>query len=236
VKPRAHLVVNADDLGYSDGVNRGILEAHARGIVTSASLMVRGAAAEAAAAVAPGTLGLGLHLDLGEWEFAGGAWRQVVHVVDTTDAGAVARELEHQLSRFRRLLGRDPTHLDSHQHAHRHEPARTAARALADGLGVPLRHESPILFCGDFYGQDDEGLPMPWLVAPERLERLLRGLPDGATELCCHPGYADGLRSAYAAERELELAALCSPRLRPLLAAERIALVTFAEVPLESAA
>src|SRR5262245_58439511 len=34
------LIVDADDLGFTEGVNRGILEAHERGIVTSASLMV----------------------------------------------------------------------------------------------------------------------------------------------------------------------------------------------------
>ena len=47
---RRYLIVNADDLGRSPGVNRGVIEAHAGGIVTSASLMVRWpAAAEAAA-------------------------------------------------------------------------------------------------------------------------------------------------------------------------------------------
>src|SRR5262249_52757365 len=104
--PRVQLVVNADDLGYSSGVNRGIFEAHIRGIVTSASLMVRGAGVEAAAAAAPATLGLGLHLDLGEWEFAHGEWWAVDVVVDTSDADAVAAELERQLARFRRLVGR----------------------------------------------------------------------------------------------------------------------------------
>ena len=46
------LIVNADDFGLSEGVNRGIAEAHEHGIVTSASLMVRGASAPAAAAYA----------------------------------------------------------------------------------------------------------------------------------------------------------------------------------------
>ena len=45
------LVVNADDLGLSDGVNAGILHAARHGIVTSASLMVRAEAAEDAARV-----------------------------------------------------------------------------------------------------------------------------------------------------------------------------------------
>jgi chitin disaccharide deacetylase len=43
------LIVNADDLGYTAGVNRGIVEAHERGIVTSTSMMVdRPASAEGA--------------------------------------------------------------------------------------------------------------------------------------------------------------------------------------------
>ena len=49
VNPARHLIVNADDFGYSRGVNRGIIEAHERGIVTSASLMVKQPASEEAA-------------------------------------------------------------------------------------------------------------------------------------------------------------------------------------------
>ena len=48
------LIVNADDLGRSSGINRGIGIAHERGIVTSASLMVRLPAAREAAAYARG--------------------------------------------------------------------------------------------------------------------------------------------------------------------------------------
>jgi len=40
-----YLIVNADDFGQSTGINRGIIEAHERGVVTSASLMVRWPAA-----------------------------------------------------------------------------------------------------------------------------------------------------------------------------------------------
>jgi chitin disaccharide deacetylase len=231
VTPRAFLVVNADDLGYTEGVNRGIFEAHDRGIVSSTSFMVDRPAAESGAsgALARTGLGVGLHADFGEWSFEGGAWRAVGVPVDQHDRDAVAAELRRQLHRFRALLGRDPTHLDSHQHVHRREPVRSAMLELAAELGVPLRHESAVRYCGDFYGQTDEGEPLPGALEPKRLEALLRALPAGATELCCHPGYAFGLASAYASEREEELRALCSPRLRPLLEEERIALVSFAE-------
>ena len=60
------LIVNADDFGRSESINGGIVQAHERGIVTSASIMVRWQAARDAAAYARehGKLGLGLHLDL----------------------------------------------------------------------------------------------------------------------------------------------------------------------------
>src|SRR5215470_9116375 len=68
VNPAArYLIVNADDFGMCKGVNRGIIEAHARGIVTSTSLMVtRPVAAEDAAQRAREhpSLDLGLHVDL----------------------------------------------------------------------------------------------------------------------------------------------------------------------------
>src|SRR4051794_39741974 len=71
-----YLIVNADDFGQSRGVNAGIVEAHERGVVTSASLMVRWPAAAEAAACARShpRLAVGLHLDLGEWECRDGTW------------------------------------------------------------------------------------------------------------------------------------------------------------------
>src|SRR6266849_3097931 len=55
------LVVNADDLGYDPEIDRGIFEAHARGMVTSATAMVDTPFAPAALRAAPGSLALGLH-------------------------------------------------------------------------------------------------------------------------------------------------------------------------------
>src|SRR5436305_6104448 len=94
-----HLIVNADDLGLSDGVNAGIAEACDKGIVTSASLMVRQPAAEAGAAWAGGRPGfsLGIHVDLCEWEYIDGTWMALYTRVDLDDPVAVAAEIDHQL-------------------------------------------------------------------------------------------------------------------------------------------
>ncbi len=71
---RRRLIVNADDFGQHACVNDGIIAAHEHGIVTSASLMVHGSAAQDAAAYARGrpALDLGLHVDLGEWRLEAG--------------------------------------------------------------------------------------------------------------------------------------------------------------------
>src|SRR5438128_7485420 len=121
---RLRVIVNADDFGQSPGINRGIIEAHERGIVTSASLMVRWPAATDAAAYARAhaTLDVGLHVDLGEWWYDGAAWCLRYDVVPLTDEAAVRAEVDRQLAAFESLVGRPPTHVDSHQHVHLREP------------------------------------------------------------------------------------------------------------------
>lgn len=228
-RPR-YLIVNADDLGRSPGINRGIVRAHREGIVTSASLMVRWPAASEAAAYARRNpdLSVGLHVDLAEWAFRGGEWVPVYQVVSDRDGGAVREEVGRQLETFRRLTGADPTHLDSHQHVHRVQPAASVLRELARGLDVPLRHFHPtVRYCGDFFGQTGEGAPIPDALSVERLGGILAALPEGVSELGCHPGDGTDADSVYDRERATEVEVLCDPRVRALLESERIVLRSF---------
>ena len=213
--PVAHrrLVVNADDFGRSHAINAGVVQAHVQGIVTSASLMVRHPAAADAVALArehPG-LGLGLHLDLTEWELTGDTWRARYTVVDTDDVGAVTAEVERQLESFRSLVGAEPTHLDSHQHVHRDEPVRSATVTAAAALSIPLREHGEIRYCGAFYGQDRRGQPFPQGITPDALAHLLRELEPGTTEIGCHPATVAEPFTSYSVERPVELVALCDP-------------------------
>jgi predicted glycoside hydrolase/deacetylase ChbG (UPF0249 family) len=224
------LIVNGDDFGRSPGINRGIVECHDAGILTSASLMTlwpASTAAADAAAIRPG-LSVGLHVDLGEWLYADGEWKCTYLRVPLEDERAVRREVERQLRAFRRLLVRDPTHLDSHQHVHRSEPVRSILAEAAQHLGVPLRDYDPrIRYDGRFYGQTGKGEPFPDGITLSALLEIVAGLPVGITELGCHPAAADGLHSAYAKERIDELSTLCSPGLKAALAAEGIELRSF---------
>ncbi|XP_030692160.1 carbohydrate deacetylase isoform X1 [Globicephala melas] len=136
-RPRVRLVVTADDFGYCPRRDEGIVEAFLAGAVTSVSLLVNGAAAERAAELARRhRIPTGLHANLSEGRPVGPARHGASSLLgpegfflgkmgfrEAVAAGEVVLpqvrgELEAQLSRFRELLGRDPTHVDGHQHVH----------------------------------------------------------------------------------------------------------------------
>jgi predicted glycoside hydrolase/deacetylase ChbG (UPF0249 family) len=220
------LIVNADDFGRSAGINRGVAAAYEVGIVSSASLMVRWPAAAGAAAYASAhpDLGVGLHIDLGEWEIREGEWAPVYEV-----PGDPVAQLRMQLDLFRSLLRRDPTHLDSHQHVHRHEPLRSAVTALAIELGVPARElVGGVAYYGSFYGQDGHGQPYPDGIALGGLLESIERLPPGVAELGCHPGLdEDDYVSMYRRERAVEVEVLCDPRVRAAIEHAGITLSSF---------
>ncbi len=235
------LIVNADDFGQSSGINRGIIKAHADGIVTSASLMVRWpAAAEAAAyARAHPRLSLGLHFDLAECTHDRGTWVPVYMRVNWDDRKEVEQELREQLNLFRELVGQDPTHLDSHQHVHLRPAIHPAFVACAQELSVPLRRAvGHVRYCGAFYGQTGEGFPLPEAITVEAILKIVASLPEGMTELACHPGLITGgeeLQTMYRTEREQELQALCDPCVRRAISSNGIRLVSFTDRLLHSA-
>ena len=230
-----NLIVNADDFGLTAGINAGVVRAHQHGIVSSATLMVHGAAAAESAAWARQhpSLGVGLHIDLWEHVLRDGEWvRTYQHCAG--DGEAVRAEIERQFEQFFALLGRAPDHIDSHQHVHRLAPVGDVVRAFAARHGLALREHGGLRYVGGFYGQDAAGGPYAQGITPERLIELIDALPDGAvTELSCHPGQVaadDPLGGTmYRVERNAEIATLCDPRVRARVARGDVRLGTFAD-------
>src|SRR5947209_20584184 len=66
MSPARRLIVNADDFGRSHSINQAVVRAHREGILTSASLMVNGEAADEAIVLARQNprLGVRLHVSL----------------------------------------------------------------------------------------------------------------------------------------------------------------------------
>jgi len=211
------LIVNGDDFGAGWGVNRGIAEAHCRGILTSASLMIGLPFSREAARLSRDLpdLSVGLHAHL-----------------SAGDPDGAAAELRRQFGGFLELIGRPPTHLDSHHDAHRQPRLLPHFLALAQQHRLPLRGRSPVRCLSQFYGQWD-GVSHLEQVSVSSLERVLRAeAGNGCTELVCHPGHADPeLHSSYSTERAAELATLCDPRIRTLLSELQIRLIGFRDLP-----
>jgi predicted glycoside hydrolase/deacetylase ChbG (UPF0249 family) len=215
------LVVNADDLGYDPEIDRGILEAHARGIVTSATAMVGTPFSAAALASAPATLSVGLHV-----------------VLDPGMApDAVEGALRAQLARFEALRGASPTHLDSHKHHHVASAALEVFARVALERGLPVRaidaasrarlREAGVAVLDGFLG--DAALRPGW--TEERLVAAIAALGEGTAELMAHPGYRPShARTSFGVEREVELAALCAPAVREALERAGVQLRSYASV------
>jgi predicted glycoside hydrolase/deacetylase ChbG (UPF0249 family) len=215
------LIVTADDFGISRGINRGIMEAHRDGVVTSTSLMVKRGACEEAVALARESpaLSLGLHLEL-----------------DGVDPARVPAEIERQGARFQELVGSAPTHVDTHHDVHR-DP-RVLAPLLEWGRrnAVPVRGHSGVRYFSKFYGQWGAETHLEQISVEGLLKLLDQGIREGVTELNCHPGYPEpAFPSSYAAERAVEVRTLCDPAVRQALRAMEIQLIGFRDLPSRAA-
>ena len=220
-----YVIINADDFGASAGVNRGIVECHTQGVVTSTSLMVTARAVAEAVAMSRDhpQLSVGLHWDVwGEGDEG---------QFDIHDTQAVRDEFQRQVDAFDRLVGRMPTHIDSHRHAHLRGPLLSTFRELVAPLGVPLRYDSTVRCVGSFYAQWEPALTDLAHVSVAALQRLLRDeVGEGWTEFLCHPGYVSSdFASAYLTERETERRTLTDPRVRHTIDALGIRLVSYAD-------
>jgi hopanoid biosynthesis associated protein HpnK len=156
------LILNADDFGLTQGINRGIIRAHREGILTSATLMATGPAFDHAVEQAREnpTLGVGCHLVL-TGGLAAATREQIPSLVDengrlpqsltilvanvTTGRvppGEIETELRAQIEKIRRA-GIEPTHLDTHKHTHVHPTIMNALGRVAQQFGI-TRVRNPV--------------------------------------------------------------------------------------------
>ena len=287
-----NLIVNADDLGWTPGVNRGIAEAHRNGIVTSASLLANGCAFEdgvQATRELP-RLGIGVHLNLSDGksiapvkqvrtllndrgEFSGGPEALLLRLTaKSLNLAEVETEWSAQIEKVRGA-GIRATHLDGHKHVQMlpglfgiavrlakkygiaavrvsHESSKLRAALSEDGSstsitvkqGVQARalkflardaHEMAErsgIWTADFFC----GIAQTGVMTKKGVLQLLRTLPDGTTELMCHPGYADAQLKNTATRlqesRQTELQILMDNEIRKSIAALGIRLINYEEI------
>jgi len=292
-----NLIVNADDLGWTEGVNRGILEAFHHGIVTSTSLLANGAAFAGgveAARSAPG-LGVGVHLNLSnglpvadreivtsllndDGELAGGPESLLFRRARGGLALAeVESEWDAQIQKVRDA-GIAPTHLDGHRHVHmlpglfeialrlakRHDVGAIRVSLEESSLRAALSSSSKqnagvVMKQGvqarglKLLGRDTReqaahagistadyfcGIAQTGELTREGVEQFVKSLPDGTTELMCHPGYADAALQKTPTRlqdsRQTELQILTDTGIRNLVASLGIRLIDYGFVVQEA--
>jgi predicted glycoside hydrolase/deacetylase ChbG (UPF0249 family) len=237
------LVVNADDFGRSSPINRGIIEGHQKGIVTSASLMTRREGFDEAVQLArmnPG-LGIGLHLDLDHFfEVQHGSGRLLRYKDAEIPLTAIADETESQLRKILQT-GLPIGHLDGHHHVHLRPEIYATIAALTAKYKIKF-----IRYFKGFYDGLYPGIEMGWVLDVtkrfglstintffagwEPVESSLPGYsyfdPEASfdvAELMVHPGKTEPWR-------ERELAHCSSPQTRSLLEKNGIQLANFTQL------
>lgn len=149
------LIINGDDFGYSEAVNRAIILAHREGVLTSCSLMVNERAARQAVELAKSNprLAVGLHLALVHGR-AALPHAEIPHITDTNGdfttspfrAGIhyyfspaarseIRREIRAQFERFAET-GLRFSHVDGHAHLHQHPMIFDEMVKLCEEFGV----------------------------------------------------------------------------------------------------
>jgi chitin disaccharide deacetylase len=139
IRTMRYLIVNADDFGYSPGVNKGIIEAHVKGIVTSTSVMVDAVAADEAVHLRQfAGLSVGLHFTV-------------------LDFNNVQAELDRQIARFIEIVGSQPDHIDTHKLYTSLEGFKDVLPEYAKEHKIPLREYNPAKFIDSFFGMHTDG-------------------------------------------------------------------------------
>jgi predicted glycoside hydrolase/deacetylase ChbG (UPF0249 family) len=153
------LIVNADDYGKTEGVTRGIIQAHREGIVTSTTAMMNMPNVEDALKLADDCpdLGMGVHLVFTAWrpllppaevpslvDEAGDFHSQeaILSNLNRIDTDELKTELRTQIESLR-ASGREPDHLDFHHFIHVYPPFFTVYVELAEEYGLPVRLPFP---------------------------------------------------------------------------------------------
>jgi len=204
-----YLIVNADDFGYSQGINKGIIEAHTKGVVTSTSLMVDAIAADEASGLSKyPNLSVGLHF-----------------VLESSPNIKLSRpeiqaEFDRQLNKFKETMGRQPSHIDTHKISPpENKDVEQVLRAYCGQVKVPIRGFGFAKLIESFFGLniDGTGTPDRQKISPDAFKKALDEATDQYNEMFCHPGYSDEYlraHSSYNEFREIELKTVTDPSLK----------------------
>ncbi|MDR1138393.1 MAG: chitin disaccharide deacetylase [Clostridiales bacterium] len=217
------IIFNADDFGYSQGVNYGIIDAFVNGVVRSTTIMPNGVGFGHAVQLSRQyDIKVGIHLTLSTGKSIGthkcitdtqGNFCKLLQVESMAaeskiDLDEVNAEFELQI---RKVLdaGIQPTHFDSHHHVHMLQGVDKVVQELATKYQVGLRGSSTDKYSSEFYADDATLECVKSIISNNASAKSI--------EIMCHPAYVDVhllKTSGYNTPRVRELDILTSIELK----------------------
>ena len=246
------VIFNADDFGYSKGVNLGILEAYKNGVLRSTTIMAGMPGFEHAVNLSKENPGLriGVHLTLTTGKSVGGIYKTLTDEdgkflplneverrakAGETDLAEVEAEYEAQI---RKVLaaGINPDHFDSHHHTHNLPGIVNVFLKMAKKYGVKVRIYDKELLKGEYADvrTTDEFIDTFFgdTVTAEDLLGMLSSCKAETVEVMCHPAYMDKFlheSSSYSMKRVYELDVLTSSEVKDYVDEHGIESVSFSD-------
>jgi predicted glycoside hydrolase/deacetylase ChbG (UPF0249 family) len=238
------LIVNADDLGISSEINRGIFTAYEHGVVTDSSLFIKGACSQEAITMLRKNpqFPAGIHIDLDPllgWESPGKEkfTRQELHLLmnESTFVKKIQKEIHEQIEAFLDT-GLIPSHIDTHHHVHGFPQIFESLIEAIDRYGIKairfsktgyaLMGRSDILVTAETSQWMEDALRQrhityPHLFIDPLFPFSLSELPTGVTELMVHPS------SGGDVWRQKDFAMLTDPCFIQTVREEGIGLISF---------
>ncbi|MDI6756729.1 MAG: ChbG/HpnK family deacetylase [Endomicrobiia bacterium] len=224
------LIINADDMGLRESVNRGIVVAHRNGVVTSVSLFVEGEAVSDALARLKENpaLGIGIHLNLDKFFTIDHHKGMAVGFADPHPGlEEIKKEIHRQFDVFF-SFGFACDHVDSHHHAHINPEVFPLVCEAAKERGIKI-----VRLPQKFFSNYSEYEPLKKTLDSSGLkytDHCIEGWYWGnidenykVAELLTHPGYGE-------LWREAELAHCCQPQLKQYFLDQNIELAKFSDV------
>lgn len=222
-------------------MNEGIVEAHLRGILTATTLMANGDAFDGAVRLARETpsLDVGCHLVLVQGMSVLEPGRPLPETLKELVRDVMLGRLQiydELAAQVRKIVaaGIQLTHLDTHKHTQVLPQVLRAAVRVAREFGIPwLRSPLSLRWGFGSLRTTDHftGFALTGSLNTESLVAELEKLPDGLTELMCHPGQVTSelmnASTRLKESRAIELAALTSPAVSAVLKTRGIRLVNY---------
>lgn len=240
------LIINADDFGYCEAVNYGIMSAHKNGIVSSTTIMPNMPGVEHGISLLKDskTLSCGVHLTISCGkpllsnlntivDYNGNFYRGITNeIIKKMDLDEIYNEFCTQIERVI-YSGIKTCHLDSHHHVHTLTELKPVIEKILDKYDLPIRggfeynmeYKKVVKLIDSFYKEN---------VSEDYFVKILKEIKEyDVVDMMCHPAFLDDFilnSTSYAIDRTKEYKILTSDNIKNVLEENNIIISNYRDI------